>query len=51
MKPKTTKCPSAPYVPLKLDLATRLAQAKAAKDQPPMTSLASSVPSHTKECK
>ncbi|SOY79947.1 hypothetical protein CBM2599_A120512 [Cupriavidus taiwanensis] len=46
MKPKTTKCPSAPYVPLKLDLATRLAQAKAAKDQPPLTSLASSVQSH-----
>lgn len=46
MKPKTTTCPSPAYKPLKLDLATRLAQAKAAAVQPPMVSLASTVPSH-----
>lgn len=45
MKPKTTKCPSPAYKPLRLDLATKLAQAKAAKDQPPLVSLASTVPS------
>lgn len=44
-KTKTTTCPSPAYKPLRLDLATRLAQEKAAKDQPPMVSLASTVPS------
>lgn len=43
-KPKTTKCPSASYKPYAADLATRLAQAKAAKDQPPLLSIASTVP-------
>lgn len=45
MKPKTTKCPSPAYKPLKLDLATRLAQQRASEHQPPLQSLASSVPS------
>ena len=46
MKPKTTRCPSAPYTPLKLDQATRQAQAKAAAAQPSLLSLASKVPSY-----
>lgn len=49
MKPKTTKCPSPAYKPLKLDLATRLAQAKAAAVQPPLVGLSSNVPAYTKE--
>ena len=45
-KTKKTVCPSPAYAPLKLDLATRLAQVRAARDQPPLVSLASTVPSH-----
>jgi hypothetical protein len=45
-KTKKTVCPSPAYKPLRLDLATRLAQAKAAKDQPRLQTLSSNVPSH-----
>lgn len=48
MKPKTTKCPSPAYKPLKLDLATRLAQARAREFQPELTTLASNVPAYVK---
>lgn len=50
-KPKTTKCPSPAYKPLKLDLATRMAQARAEKDQPPLLGLSSNVPAYTKDMK
>lgn len=50
-KTKTTKCPSPAYKPLRLDLATRLAQAKASKDQPPLVGLSSNVPAYTKDAK
>lgn len=46
MKQKITKCPSPAYKPYTPDLATRIAAEKAAKEQPPLMSLASSVPSH-----
>ena len=49
MKPKTTKCPSAPYREYRPDLATRLAQARAASDQPRLQTLSSNVPAYTKE--
>lgn len=46
MKPKTktTIGPAPAYREYRPDLATRLAQEKAAKDQPAMISLASKVP-------
>lgn len=47
-KQKVTKCPSPAYKTYTPDLATRLAQAKAAKEQPPMLSLASNVPAYIK---
>lgn len=47
-KPKKTVCPSPAYKPYMPDLATRLAQAKAAKEQPPLMSLASNVPAYIK---
>ncbi len=45
-KTKTTQCPSPAYKPYKPDLATRIAQDRAASAQPPLVSLASTVPSH-----
>lgn len=44
-KTKNTICPSPAYKPYRADLATRLAQEKAAAVQPAMISIASSVPS------
>jgi hypothetical protein len=49
MKPKLTKIPSPAYRPLKLDMATRMAQQKAALVQPPMMALASKVASFRKD--
>ena len=46
MKTKTTRCPSPAYREYRPDLATRLAAEKAARVQPPLATLASSVPSH-----
>ncbi|SPA44620.1 hypothetical protein [Cupriavidus taiwanensis] len=46
MKPKITKCPSPAYKPYVPDQATRIAMERASKEQPPLVSLASSVPSH-----
>lgn len=50
-KTKKTVCPSPAYREYRPDQAMRIAQARAAAVQPPLTSLASSVPSHTKEWK
>jgi hypothetical protein len=50
-KTKTTQCPSPAYREYKPDLATRLAQAKAAKDQPPLVGLSSNVPAYAKDAK
>lgn len=47
-KQKVTKCPSPAYQPYKPDLATRIATEKAAKEQPPLMSLASNVPAYVK---
>jgi len=43
--PKLTTCPSAAYQEYKPDLATRLAVERARREQPPLLTLASSVPS------
>lgn len=44
IKQKVTKCPSPAYKPYAADLATRIAQAKAAAVQPPLISVASTIP-------
>lgn len=44
LKQKVTKCPSPAYQPYVPDRAMRLAQEKAAKDQPPLISVASNIP-------
>lgn len=46
--PKTTKCPSPAYAEYKPDHATRSAQEKAARVQPPLFALASKLPSYRK---
>jgi len=43
--PKLTTCPSAAYQEYKPDLATRQAIEKAKREQPPLLTLASNVPS------
>ena len=43
-KPKITYCPSAAYKPYVPDIATRLAQARAAEAQPGLITIASTVP-------
>lgn len=43
-QPKITICPSPSRQDYKPDLAMRLAQEKAARDQPPMISVASTIP-------
>ena len=50
-KTKLTKCPSPAYREYKPDLATRLAQLRAASDQPRLTTLSSNVPAYTKDAK
>lgn len=45
-KTKKTVCPSPAYREYKPDLATRIATERAKLDQPPLQSLASTVPSH-----
>lgn len=45
-EPKLTVCPSPARQDYKPDLAWRLAQQRAERDQPPLFSLASNVPSH-----
>lgn len=45
----TTVGPAAEYVEYKPDLATRLAIARAVRDQPSMISLASNVPDYRKD--
>ena len=46
--PKLTTCPSAAYQEYKPDLATRLAIERARREQPPLLTLASAVPSLVK---
>ena len=43
-KTKKTVCPSPAYQPYKANLATRLAQERAARFQPPLISVASTIP-------
>jgi hypothetical protein len=42
--PKLTNCPSPSYEEYRPDLATRIATARASRDQPPLMTMASSVP-------
>lgn len=45
---KTTKCPSPAYTKYKPDLATRVAQERARRDQPALVGLSSNVPAFLK---
>jgi len=50
-KPKVTICPSPARQDYKPDLATRLAIEKAQREQPPLYSLASSIPANYQAAK
>lgn len=48
---KTTKIKSPAYAEYRPSLAVRIAQERAAKDQPPLLALSSKVPNYAKEAK